>query len=247
MTLLPIPFNNPDTYPGHTGVDFGQPGGTPFRASGPGVVTVRGYSARSGYTIWVRYDVGCEVGYVHMNSHRDCPAPGTHVVEGSFLGYVGRLGTNSTGNHLHVEVEGYSSTAGFWQWFTPNRVVGHATTSKDNSQMEDDMTPDQASQLDAVYKALFGPNNGSASTKSPLGWKNVYDDAQSSAYGLLPISLHNQTLIVKNAGELAAIKTALAQISVGSGVALDMKAIEDAAERGARDALSGLTLVSKDS
>ncbi len=131
--MLPIPFDNPDTYPGHTGVDFGQSGGTPFRASGPGVVTVRGYSARSGYTIWVRYDVGCEVGYVHMNSHRDCPAPGSRVVEGSFLGYVGRLGSNSTGNHLHVEVEGYSSTAGFWQWFTPNRVVGHATTSKDNS------------------------------------------------------------------------------------------------------------------
>lgn len=145
MTLLPIPFDNPDTYPGHTGVDFGQSGGTPFRASGPGVVTVRGYSPRSGYTIWVRYDVGCEVGYVHMNSHRDCPAPGTRVVEGSFLGYVGGLGSNSTGYHLHVEVEGYSSTAGFWRWFTPNRVVGRGIPSKDTAASpaqqseEDDM------------------------------------------------------------------------------------------------------------
>lgn len=114
-----------------------------------------------------------------------------------------------------------------------------------NESVEDDMTPEQANQLDAVYKALFGPNNGAANTKSPLTWKNVYDDGQASAYGLLPISLHNQALIAKNAGELAAIKAAVSQLSVGSGVALDMKAIEDAAERGAKDALTGLTLVPK--
>lgn len=143
---LPIPFNNPDTYPGHSGVDFGQSRGVVFRASGPGVVTVRGHSARAGYTIWVRYDAGCEVGYVHMDSHAGCPAVGTRVVEGTQLGLVGNSG-NSTGPHLHVEVENYATTAGFWQWFTPDRVVGHQAPSKDPKPkppsippLEEDMT-----------------------------------------------------------------------------------------------------------
>lgn len=138
--MLPIPFNNPDTYDGHSGVDFGQSLGTPFRASGPGVVTVRGYSSRAGYTIWVRYDAGCEVGYVHMDSHAGCPTVGTRVVEGTQLGLVGNSG-NSTGPHLHVEVEGYATTAGFWKWFTPDRIVGHSAPSKDPTTKDEDDMP----------------------------------------------------------------------------------------------------------
>lgn len=183
MTRLPIPFDNPDTYPGHTGVDFGQSSGTPFRASGPGVVTVRGYSARSGYTIWVRYDIGCEVGYVHMNSHRDCPPPGTRVVEGSFLGYVGGLGTYSTGPHLHAEVEGYTSTSGFWQWFTPDRVVGHGTPSKDSptskpTSEEDEMPDSMFAIVDGVPSWCWvNWSNGSVysvHTQSDADWVGSY-------------------------------------------------------------------------
>lgn len=155
---LPIPFDNPDTYPGHSGVDFGQSRGTPFRASGPGVVTMLGYSNRAGYTIWVRYDIGCEVGYVHMDSHGDCPAPLTRVVEGSFLGYVGGTGTNSTGPHLHAEVEGHSTTAGFWRWFTPDRVVGHGSPSKDPAPDKSD-----PSEEDEMPDSMFAVVDGTPS------------------------------------------------------------------------------------
>lgn len=101
-----------------------------------------------------------------------------------------------------------------------------------NESAEDDMTPDQAADLAAVKSALFYGGN----------WQNKDGSNQVSNYGVLPIVIHNQTLIAKQSGELAAIKAAVSQLSVGSGVTLDMKAIEDAAERGARDALSGLTL-----
>lgn len=109
-----------------------------------------------------------------------------------------------------------------------------------NDSVEDDMTPDQAQKLEAIYAALFGPANVGAPKTT---WAKPFGEAPGEAhYGLLDISIYSQTLIAKQSGELAAIKAAVSQLSVGSGVALDMKAIEDAAERGTHNALSGLTL-----
>ena len=119
-----MPFGNPATYPGHSGIDYPQPSGTPFRASGSGVVTWLGSNARGGNFIWVKYDaIGPKVGYHHMPSHAGCPREGARFNEGDQLGFVGSTG-NSTGPHLHSEVEGYASTSGYWQFFDRNRVVG---------------------------------------------------------------------------------------------------------------------------
>lgn len=124
MAKLPIPFGNPYTYQGHSGVDYPQPAGTPFRASGPGVVTWLGHNAAGGFFIWVKYDgVGPKVGYHHMPSHAGCPREGARFKAGDRLGYVGNTG-RSTGPHLHSEVEGHRTTAGYWQFFDRNRVVG---------------------------------------------------------------------------------------------------------------------------
>lgn len=126
MSKLPMPFGNPDTYPNHSGVDFGQSRGTPIPASGPGVVTVVGDpGARSGYVTWVRYDAfpNVEIGYAHQDND-DRPARGTRVEEGSWLGYVGSLGVNSTGPHLHLEADPGGTDADIWLYFDPSRVVG---------------------------------------------------------------------------------------------------------------------------
>lgn len=120
---LPMPFDDPDTYPGHSGVDFGQPMGTPFRASGPGSIWGTAYNDRCGYGVWVSYDGYPDILYCHMPSHSGVPAAGTRINEGDIIGYVGSTG-NSTGPHLHVEVENHATTDGFWQFFDPNRVVG---------------------------------------------------------------------------------------------------------------------------
>lgn len=129
--LLPIPFGNPATYTDrpHSGVDFPQMRGTPFRASGPGVVSSIDYSPRAGHTVWVRYDNGPNVGYCHMDYRTSNVRVGQRVSEGTVLGLVGSLGLASTGPHLHVEVAGHATTAGFWKFFDRNRVVGQGSSA----------------------------------------------------------------------------------------------------------------------
>lgn len=121
---LPIPFGNPKTYTGHSGVDFPVRRGTPIPASGNGTVSTLGRNTRGGCYIWVRYDNGPLVGYHHMDNHGGCPEAGTRVREGTRLGYVGSLGKYSTGPHLHSEISGEATTAGYWKYFDANRVVG---------------------------------------------------------------------------------------------------------------------------
>lgn len=135
MTRLDIPFDNPMTYPGHSGVDFPQAEGTPFLASGSGVVEWLGRNDRGGYFIWVRYDsIAQRVGYHHMPSHAHCPGPGVRFAYGDKLGVVGNTG-NSTGPHLHSEVEGYGTTEGYWKFFNPNSVVSKPKKLESESDM----------------------------------------------------------------------------------------------------------------
>lgn len=125
---LPIPFSNPATYAGHSGVDYGGHAGEPFPASAPGYVVTLGRNERGGYYIWVQYDNGPLVGYHHMNSHVGCPAAGTRFSYGQRLGYVGWSGhvvpPGRAGAHLHSEVSGYATTDGYWKFFDRNKVVG---------------------------------------------------------------------------------------------------------------------------
>jgi peptidoglycan hydrolase-like protein with peptidoglycan-binding domain len=174
MPKLPIPFNNPRTYPGHSGVDYPQSQGTTIRASGPGVVTWLGRSDRGGYFIWVDYDGATPpVGYHHMPSHAGCPAKGTRVNLGDRLGYVGTTG-NSTGPHLHSEVQGYATTAGYWQWFDANQVVGAATTGGSGGTAFDQTLRDRQAWLIAR-----GYNLGPAGAD---GYWGSYTEAAFKAY-----------------------------------------------------------------
>ena len=133
MSKLPIPFGNPHTYPGHSGVDFPGHAGEPIRASGPGRITTRGSNRRGGFYVWVQYDNGTRVGYHHMNSHAGTPAAGSRVAEGSVLGYVGWAGNvrpaGRAGAHLHSEVYGHATTSGYWRHFDRGRVVGQPAPS----------------------------------------------------------------------------------------------------------------------
>jgi peptidoglycan hydrolase-like protein with peptidoglycan-binding domain len=124
MAKLPMPFGDPYTYPGHSGIDFPQPLGTIFRASGPGTVKTLASNLRGGYYIWVQYDVGPLVGYHHMRNFNGCPPVGSRVAEGTRLGYVGDKGQLVTGPHLHSEVAGHATTDGYWLFFDSTRVVG---------------------------------------------------------------------------------------------------------------------------
>lgn len=121
--MLPMPFNDPDTYPGHSGVDFGQPMWTPVPASGSGRIYGHAYNDRCGYGLWVSYDGYPDILYCHLPEGGWRAEAGARISEGDIIAYVGSTG-NSSGPHLHVEVENHATTDGFWQFFDPNRVVG---------------------------------------------------------------------------------------------------------------------------
>lgn len=190
MNNLPIPFGNPHTYKGHSGVDFPGHTGEPIRASGSGRVTTRGSNRRGGYYVWVQYDNGPRVGYHHMNSHRGTPAPGTRVTEGTVLGYVGWAGNvrppGRAGAHLHSEIYGHATTDGYWKFFDRNRVVGSASGGN-AAGIEDDMplNDDDKKWLQTeIAKAVW--NYRSAANKLKFGdmLRQVYDSVRFGEKGV---------------------------------------------------------------
>ncbi|PVE94985.1 hypothetical protein DC434_13755 [Microbacterium sp. TPD7012] len=239
------------------GTDFFCPIGTPVLAPANGRIYDTGNSIVPATGRWVGVDLdnGMRFRAMHLSSIRRASG---FVRRGEVLGWSGASGygeedwswnvAETGGAHTHVTLwPTHASNFGYDRNGRPYTVdfMDYADTSGSASGGggdEDDMSARAEQQIDAVYKALFGPNNGETATTSPLGWQNVYGDVQSSAYGLLPIVIHNQTLIASQAGRLAAIEEVVEQLAQGSGAVLDMNAISAAAERGAKKALDGLVL-----
>lgn len=123
MAKLPMPFNNPRTYTNHSGVDFPQPRGTRIPALGNGVVLRTPYTAKGGYWTTVQYDNGL-LGSAHQDSPVTVVKPGQRVTAGQTIGYVGSLGANSTGSHLHLENVNNPTYEGVMALLDKSRVVG---------------------------------------------------------------------------------------------------------------------------
>lgn len=113
---------------------------------------------------------------------------------------------------------------------------------EDDMYSDDDRARDVEAKkrVDATYAALFGPANVGAKQVSWLDGPNP-GTVKQARYGVLPIVIHNQTLIAQQAGRLSAIEAVVEQIAEREGVVLDYTRIEEAAERGAARALEGLT------
>lgn len=86
----------------HTGVDFAAPAGTSIYAWKSGIVTFVGWSGGYGKFIIVKHDDGTVSRYGHCSGYA-C-YQGQRVEKGQTIGYVGTTG-NSTGNHLHFEIQ----------------------------------------------------------------------------------------------------------------------------------------------
>lgn len=113
-------------------------------------------------------------------------------------------------------------------------------------QGEDDMfTNEDRARLDATYAGVFGAANLGAPGVDELTWSNP-EGGQKSRYGLLPIVIHNQSLIMTQAGQIAALTKAVGQMAQNGGNGtIDMNAIAEAAEAGAKEALEALVLVAR--
>ncbi len=135
---LPMPFDNPSTYPGHVGIDFAQPKGTIVRASGKGRVTQISFSNTGGWRVWIKYDNGT-IKYVHMDSRADILVNvGDEVEYGQPIAKVGKYGQASgnipasTGYHLHIENGDESGADAVWKIVNRNEVVGEEMLNDDD-------------------------------------------------------------------------------------------------------------------
>jgi murein DD-endopeptidase MepM/ murein hydrolase activator NlpD len=136
IVRLPMPFNNPNTYKGHSGVDFPKPKGTPIRASARGVVGLQNVTPRGGINQWIDYYGGYPgVAYSHLDSLVSGLNRGEIVNYGDIIGYVGVTGF-TTGPHLHSEVNGYASTDGYFKYFDPNNWIGKEGSGAGNGGIE---------------------------------------------------------------------------------------------------------------
>lgn len=86
----------------HTGVDFAAAAGTHIYAWKSGTVTFAGWSGSYGNFIIVDHGDGTVSRYAHCSGY--AVSKGQSVTKGQTIGYVGTTG-NSTGNHLHFEIQ----------------------------------------------------------------------------------------------------------------------------------------------
>lgn len=86
----------------HTGVDFAAAGGTHIYAWKSGTVTFTGWSGGYGNFIIIQHNDGTVSRYAHCSGY--AISAGQTVSKGQTIGYVGTTG-NSTGNHLHFEIQ----------------------------------------------------------------------------------------------------------------------------------------------
>lgn len=108
-------------YPGHKGVDFPKPSGTPIRASNGGKVTLSGWYDGGlwgwGNVVELEHAGGLSTVYAHMVSAPPVSV-GQTVNKWDVIGYVGTTG-NSSGNHLHWE----TAVGGRWNQINPRTFM----------------------------------------------------------------------------------------------------------------------------
>ena len=86
----------------HTGIDFAAYAGTHIYAWKDGVVTYVGWNGSYGNFISIKHRDGTVSRYAHLSGY--AVKVGQNVKAGQTIGYVGTTG-NSTGNHLHFEIQ----------------------------------------------------------------------------------------------------------------------------------------------
>lgn len=86
----------------HSGIDIPAGRGTPIYAAAPGIVSTK---AHWSYGVCVKISVDSQTTnvYGHMDARAEGIKDGVQVEAGQLIGYVGSTG-NSTGNHLHFQV-----------------------------------------------------------------------------------------------------------------------------------------------
>lgn len=83
----------------HFGTDYAAPHGTPILSVADGTVTEATRRGGNGIFVKIRHNAEYESQYLHMSSFAKGMRPGTRVVQGQTIGYVGSTGL-ATGPHV---------------------------------------------------------------------------------------------------------------------------------------------------
>lgn len=85
----------------HTGIDIAAAGGTPIKATAPGVVTTAGWGQGYGFLVKIDHKYGFQTIYGHCK--KLACRNGQKIKRGQVIAYVGQTGS-ATGNHCHYEI-----------------------------------------------------------------------------------------------------------------------------------------------
>jgi murein DD-endopeptidase MepM/ murein hydrolase activator NlpD len=87
-------------YRAHLGIDYATRYGTPIKATASGKIVRRGRRGGYGNCISIKHAHGLQSLYAHMSRFRKGLHIGSHVKQGTVIGFVGSTGV-STGPHVH--------------------------------------------------------------------------------------------------------------------------------------------------
>ena len=147
----------------HEGVDLSAPTGTPVLASLSGVVESAGPLGGYGYAIVIRHLNGSlQTLYGHLSALY--VEPGEAVKQGQMIGAVGSTG-NSTGSHLHFEMQQYGATG--WASIDNTSLVTFAQSLLQYQQSGRYMQPVTTVNAMAGYPTPIGVNPYAASLFDP--------------------------------------------------------------------------------
>lgn len=102
----------------HRGLDIPAPAGTPIYATAAGVVSTTAHWSY-GTCVKISHSSSHVTVYGHMSSRAAGITDGVVVEKGQLIGYVGSTG-NSTGNHLHFELDVNGSPTSVRPYLDPN-------------------------------------------------------------------------------------------------------------------------------
>lgn len=100
----------------HRGMDVPAPAGTPIYAAADGVVSTKAHWSY-GTCVKISHSPSLVTIYGHMSARAEGITGGVFVTKGQLIGYVGSTG-NSTGNHLHFEVNVNGTPVSAWPYLS---------------------------------------------------------------------------------------------------------------------------------
>lgn len=246
------------------GTDFYCPIGTPVLSPWSGVVYTVSNSIEPATGRWVGVDLDNGQRFRTLHLSKTLARAGQRVSRGDILGLSGASGygeedwswnPNTGGAHTHVTLWPTHRSRYGYHWVNGKEIpytvdfMQYADTSSSaggGESPEDDMTPEQANQLNQIYKAIFkgGPsmeeNGNSISTSLAKLWNAVKPINRDGVQVAMRQEIADtKTTVIQLQASQAGLEEALRTVAGGMG--LDPEVVLKAAQEGVERGLKNVT------